>query len=121
LDFAGIAVIWILKTEPVKFGIAFDKFLYYPLGAFVLSLACDLMQYLWASAVWDNAYRIYSKTKDSSDAVEIAHSWTIPTRVFFWAKAVISIIGYVLLFGFIWTHVFAAPVSRTSSACLLPF
>jgi hypothetical protein len=108
LAFAGIAVIWVLKTEPLKSGIAFDKFLYYPLGMFVLSLGCDLMHYLWASAVWDNAYRILSKTRELSDSADVPRGWTIPTRVFFWAKAIAAIIGYSLLFWFICTHLAVA-------------
>jgi hypothetical protein len=104
LAFAGIAVIWILKTEPVKSGIQFDKFLYYPLGAFVLTLAFDLLHYLGASLVWDNAYRILSKTRELTDTADVNRGWTIPTRFFFWAKAATAIVAYALLSWFIWTH-----------------
>ena len=53
LAFSGIAVVWILKTEPTKTGLQFDHAFYHPLKWFVICLALDLAQYLWAGMAWD--------------------------------------------------------------------
>ena len=46
LCFAGIAIVWIFKVgDKNSGGIAFSVDLLWPLGAFVLGLAFDLLQY----------------------------------------------------------------------------
>lgn len=53
LNFAAIAVIWILKSDPDKAGgIAWADFLLLPLCLSVFSLVTDLAQYIYQTVVW---------------------------------------------------------------------
>jgi hypothetical protein len=79
------------------------RFLLWPMGCLVLSLAFDLLHYAWASAVWDIIYRRYDKTGADPDTdVRVSRHVNLPTRFFFWAKSVLAVVAFFLLIIYIW-------------------
>ncbi|ELV8595256.1 hypothetical protein [Vibrio fluvialis] len=93
LAFAGIAVIWIfVQKQGTQYII--PQSLLWPLYLFVLGLAFDLLQYVYASAAWG----IFSRSKELSVGPETKFkappyiNW--PTNVFFWLKSSALILAY---------------------------
>jgi hypothetical protein len=109
LAFAGIAVVWIIKSEPVKSGIEFEPALYWPLFWLVVTLTLDLAYYLWASVVWDNISMIWSARKSPKSAADDMPGWfnhlNIPTRVLLYAKTASVVFAYFVLIGYVWDRV----------------
>jgi len=100
LAFAGIAIIWIFKTD--KTGITIDKELILPLIVFVATLTFDLFQYLWGTIIWGCFVRQQEKklkdvaTEDPELEAPAWFNW--PTNIFFYLKTILVITGYTLLF-----------------------
>ncbi|WP_413113835.1 hypothetical protein [Thaumasiovibrio sp. DFM-14] len=96
LSFAGIAVVWIFVQKEGNQYIIPDS-LVSCLIFFVLGLASDLFQYMYASAAWG----LFARRKEKSCGNEASFKapWYInlPTLTFFWIKAILVIIGYVNL------------------------
>ncbi len=93
LAFAGIAVVWIfVQKQESQFSI--PQLLVWPLYLFVLTLAFDLLQYVYASAAWG----IFSRSKELSVGSETEFkapsyiNW--PTNIFFWLKSWSLIFAY---------------------------
>jgi hypothetical protein len=125
LDFAGIGVIWILKTGESKVAaIPFDQSLLLPLTAFVLAIALDLLQYIYKSAAWGIFHRIKEKTKEQPEQIDKRHrhlfnrtgetgqfnsdfdfkapaaiNW--PTLVAFWGKVIFTVFSYTMLLRYL--------------------
>ncbi len=98
LDFAGIAVVWVFRVGEKSGGIAFATCLLWSLGLFVLSLACDLLQYAYASCAWGIFHRVKERTDTREEEEFMAPSainW--PTLLFFWTKVVLAAVGYGIL------------------------
>jgi hypothetical protein len=107
LDFAGIAIIWIFRSGgPGTGGIHYSQQLILPLLLLVGSLACDLLQYGYASLVWDLRYRHYDKMgiSDGTDVRENKYI-NLPTRIFFWVKSVLCAGAFIFLFAFLWARI----------------
>jgi hypothetical protein len=103
LCFAGIAIVWIFKVgNKDSGGIAFSRDLLCPLGAFVLGLTFDVLQYLYKSTVW----WIYFEVKHRSgvaddDEVDPPGILNAPTTVFFYTKVVCCGTGFYWLLLYI--------------------
>ena len=101
LAFAGIAIVWILRSEPLKTGLTFTSEFFWPLLFFSLSLSFDLLQYIWSSALWDTVVMIWSRRKSPKSENDPIPKWVeylnAPTRIFLWAKAMSLVMGYILL------------------------
>src|SRR5690242_14945835 len=69
LNFAGIAVIWLLRVGTNNAGVKYSDLLLLPLALFVLSLTCHLLQYAYQSLVWGflNTYYWRKHRKDESE------------------------------------------------------
>jgi hypothetical protein len=98
LAFAGIAVIWIFVIK--KDGqITIDDELLFPLGCFVLGLTFDLLQYMYASAIWG----YFNRQKELDSNITIESDFTAPriinwpTITFFWLKSCSVITGYICI------------------------
>jgi hypothetical protein len=106
LGFAGIAVIWIFKTD-VKAGIyAVPAALYLAGVAIVASLTFDLLQYAWGSIVWGIFWRTREKKGLPADHKFSANpklNW--PALGFFWLKLLAMVIAYYFLLRFLVTHI----------------
>lgn len=85
---AGIAIIWIFRVgDKSAAGIAFSKTLLLPLGAFVLGLLLDLLQYLYKTIAWWLFYDCKHKQGIKDDAEVSAPSMiNVPAFIFFYAK-----------------------------------
>jgi len=104
LNLAGIAVIWIFKTTTVV-GIPFSPFLLWPLTFHVLGLALDVLQYAYASAVWGIFHRRREKSGTrEGDEFGAPAKINVPTIVFFWGKAVATVVAYTLALYYISTQ-----------------
>ncbi|MBP6276481.1 MAG: hypothetical protein KA393_03630 [Limnohabitans sp.] len=101
LSLAGIAVIWIFKSEAQN-QLAIPKQVLEPLTLFIGSLAVDLMQYVIASLVWGAFARFHEKrgVKDSGEVIA-PNYFNYPAIVFFWTKIALAIAGYILLLLFL--------------------
>jgi hypothetical protein len=111
LSFAGIAIIWIFKVgKDQSGGIAFSPAMLIPLAIFVAALGADLLQYIYKSAVWGclNTYHWRQEQKADAD-VKISGKWNWPAIVLFWAKAILCIWGYGVLFKQLYGAIMRAP------------
>jgi hypothetical protein len=102
LAFAAIAVIWVFKNPAGSTPILPSKLV---LAAFfmVLSLGCDLFQYIAGSLIWKIFHRIKEKQGVKADADVKASPWLSNLIwVFFFAKIVFLIVGYILILTFLW-------------------
>jgi hypothetical protein len=103
LAFAGIAVVWIFKKD-VNGMPNVPKELLWPLGAYVLSLGFDLLQYMFASLVWGAFSHFQKRARRHKDDDEIGDPpWVLnwPAIVLFWCKLGAVIVGYWWLFAFV--------------------
>ncbi|MFM0261874.1 hypothetical protein [Paraburkholderia sediminicola] len=110
LALAGIAVVWLFKTSIA--GVAIGAYglpsaLFWPTLLMLVSLALDLLQYVWQAALWGTVSRSQEK-QHGTDTVEwdgIRPAWNLPANVLFWGKLVSMLVGYGLLLVFLFRHV----------------
>jgi hypothetical protein len=94
LCFAGIAIVWIFRVGDSD--IPDDLLL--PLVLFVLSLSCDLLHYIYASAAWRIFYRMCEKKGMEDDQETLAPSWiNRPSEALLILKVIGVGIGYLLI------------------------
>lgn len=103
LVFAGIAVLWVFKIQN-GISVSLPEELLTPLLFFVLSLAFDLLQYLYLSIVWHILLRGKEKEKKDPDFEFDApkNRVIIFGYIFFYAKVASSLVAYSFVFFFIW-------------------
>jgi hypothetical protein len=104
LNFAGIALIWLFRSgEKASGGIPYTDWLLWPLGVFILAASFDLLQYLYASAVWGRLHRLKEiELGADSEARFLAPGWINRTAtILFWAKSILTMTGCVLLICYI--------------------
>jgi hypothetical protein len=105
LALAGIALVWLFKSE--SHGRAeVPHALLLPATFAVIALALDLTQYLYASAAWGIFNRLQER-RDVSPEAEFsappAMNW--PTLVFFWSKVAFVVLAYWRFLTFFWSIV----------------
>lgn len=107
LGFAGIAIIWVFKTE-VAGSLTIPNELRLAGVLLVISLALDFLQYVYASSAWGIFHRFKENERDNQEARGIAFTdefqapdqinW--PTLIFFWMKlGVLSVAYWILIVG----------------------
>lgn len=98
ISFAGIAIIWIFKTD-VNDKIALPDELICAAILLLISLSLDLFQYIYASAAWGIFHRVNEMRNgvDYEDEIVAPSSINWPTIVFFWGKLISLIFGYYAL------------------------
>jgi hypothetical protein len=102
LNFAGIAVIWLLKVGTNSGGISFSGELLVPLYCFVAALGADLLQYVYKTITLGTLnYFHWRKHKDNEADVDVSPKINWLTNIFFWGKVTLLIYGYILLLYFI--------------------
>jgi hypothetical protein len=99
LALGGIALVWIIKVgKPEAAGIAWHQHLFLPLVMFALALVFDLGQYVWGALAWT---RFFSRCEDDGkgldDLVSAPGSINTVTAIFFSAKIVTVLTGYIAL------------------------
>lgn len=94
--FAGIAVVWLLRSanaaEPIPTA------LIPALALFGIALTCDLMQYVFGSAIWAIYYRKKLK-QQVAETAEFQEPWfiTLPAYALFGAKIILSIAAWAVV------------------------
>jgi hypothetical protein len=103
LDFAGIAVVWIFRTEGTKGQIeSLPSFLFLPLAGFVLSLFLDLSHYVYAALAWGVYHRLKEwEGGNADDEFTAPSAINYPSIAFFWSKIILCLVGYALLFIYV--------------------
>lgn len=104
LGFAGIAIIWVFKTE-VAGSLTIPNELRLAGVLLVISLALDFLQYVYASSAWGIFHRFKENERDNKEARGIAFTdefqapdqinW--PTLIFFWMKLGVLSVAYWIL------------------------
>ena len=102
LGFAGIATIWIYRTENPSRAIPAD--LVWPALFIVVALAFDLLQYAVSAAIYGAYQRIleYRDTPEDQDLGGHPPWFNWPNNVFFWGKLVLIVVAYWNLISFLW-------------------
>jgi hypothetical protein len=108
LAFAGIALVWLFKTE-IKGQWGIPTELFPAAGLIVLTLSLDFLQYAAGSLIW----AAYNKVKESAHTADEAEflaprliNW--PTNFFFWTKVVTNTLAYWLILRFLARRIFGA-------------
>lgn len=97
LSFAGIALIWVFKSE-IAGTPAVPEQLLLPAVLFVASLALDLMQYVFGALIWGAFARHHERrhvTETAELSAPIYLNW--PGILCFWLKTTITIAAYFLV------------------------
>ncbi len=98
LGFAGIAIIWIFKTDVEgKYSIPAE---FLPAGTTIIfSLFLDLLHCVIGTAIWG----IFQWRKDQDpnvtedEDIEAPKHINLPANILFWGKIITMLIGYLLL------------------------
>ncbi|MEP7197888.1 MAG: hypothetical protein ABI851_15325 [Saprospiraceae bacterium] len=100
--FAGIAIVWIFKFEKPQDHLIPTE-LIFPLLCFVLTLACDLLQYLFPTIIWTIFFRHYENKFKGNTEKEIKANpiLTLPGWIFFIAKIIFLAIGFICVIKFL--------------------
>jgi len=101
-SFAGIALIWIFKTQDNE-ALILPNELLWPTLFFILSLTFDLLQYISGSAIWGKLNRIKELKygTDYEDDIAISKYVNWPAIFFFWAKLIFVLIAYLSVFKYV--------------------
>ena len=97
LAYGAIAIIWLLN-EGRESSLLFQP-LWLPLALVVATLACDLLQYVYATAAWGFFARAKERRiQDPQTTVFAAPNFiNWPTLTFFWAKTLLIAATYLKL------------------------
>lgn len=95
LCFAGIAVVWIFKVGGDSGGITYDGKLIYPLGAFILALLLDLLQYLYGDYAWTKLGN--SMDENNQAEKDVDSKINCPTTLLFYLKVMFVVLGYLFI------------------------
>lgn len=101
LGFAGIALIWVFKTE-VEGKIVVPPELLSTGKLIVIGLGFDLLHYVAGTLAWGvyNGIKERAGTKEGKEFLA-PRSVNWPTLFFLWAKVIIISIAYIKLFNFL--------------------
>ncbi|WP_049628923.1 hypothetical protein [Cellvibrio sp. pealriver] len=101
-SFAGIALLWIFNTKTGN-TYTLPENLLWPALLLVLSIFCDLLHYIVASAIWGIFHRIKEIKYGAGNDPELQASkyLTWPINLFFWSKLGFVILGYAGLLGYV--------------------
>lgn len=103
--FAGIALVWIFNSQSAS-GIVLPRSLLWPTFFLIACLACDLLHYITASAIWGFFHRLKEKQGVSLDhelKAPIYLNW--PSLGLFWSKHLFVIFGYAGLLAFVYNAI----------------
>lgn len=105
---AGIAIIWIFRqsdtTEP-----RICRELLPPLISFVATLSFDILQYIYKTIVWAIFFRVKEKKigkKDADPLMQAKPIMNLPTWILFSLKVISLLIGYILIFSYLFDKLF---------------
>ena len=101
LAFAGIALIWIFKTQSEN-GFALPNELLIPSLGLIISLGADLLQYISGSLIWGAFHRYHENRRcgESDPELEAPVYFNWPGIVLFYTKVVAVLASYYFLFSY---------------------
>jgi len=106
LGFAGIAIVWIFRTDVGGRPTVPPELL--PAALFiVMGLTLDLLQYVGGSVIWGIYHRKKEVEGTGAEAEFLAPpqiNWL--TLFLFWSKTVVMVIAYVLVLRFLYSRLF---------------
>jgi hypothetical protein len=109
IAFAGIAVIWLFNSPSELRPIALPEELIFVALLLVISLALDLMQYVFASLIWGAFSRIVEYRIRRQLSEDLSYDPDVPANPLlnwpglacFWAKLAVLITAYAFLGRFL--------------------
>jgi hypothetical protein len=104
LAFAGIAIIWVFKTDAGGGRQTVPPELFLPGLLLVFSLAFDLLHYVLKSEIWYRLTRRHEKKEQ--DRFDVSPWVNYPGDILYWLKIITTIVAYVLLMKFLMTKLF---------------
>jgi hypothetical protein len=103
LAFAGIAIIWVFRTDSGGKQIV-PAGLFFPGLLLVLGLSFDLLQYVIKSEIW---YLVTHRREKAGIIEFVVPEWiNYPGDILYWMKIVATIIAYSLLLRFLVAQIF---------------
>ncbi len=99
LALAGIAVVWLFKVDAGA-SVHLDRGPLWAGIAFVLSLACDLLQSVTGTIVFLSLGNLRERGPKSEQNADYPEHILRPIDLFFWAKIILVLAGYGLLVGY---------------------
>lgn len=95
LAFAGIALIWIFKTDSNQL----PKELLVPSVFFVLALLFDLMQYVVGALIWKIFHQYHEKSKDTDQDSDIKAPVSLSNTIsiFYFVKVTMVLVAFASL------------------------
>ena len=95
LAFAGIALVWVFKTQGTN-GYELPNQLLFPLIGLIAALGSDLLQYVSGSVIWGLFHRHHEKNRqsDNDPDLEAPYYFTWPINLFFYTKIIAVLISY---------------------------
>lgn len=101
IAFAGIAIIWIFKKMDGN-SISLDQDLILPAVYFVVSLAFDMIQYIYQSLTWSIFYTYHKRKGKSEDKkIKSPEYLNAPAWLFFAIKVILVILAYFKIFKYL--------------------
>lgn len=101
LNFAGIAIIWIFKTN-FKEKILFDQSLLISAILIICSLSADLLQYSYQSTTWSIFYHVKKKQgKNDDDIIPTPEYLNYLSWILFVLKIILLVISYIMILVFL--------------------
>jgi|SRR3972149_7874735 len=106
LGFAGIALIWIFRSQ-VNNQWQIPRELYPGAIFIIVALVLDFLHYVAGSLIW-SIYHTYKERAEKGKNTEfLAPGWiNYPTLVFFWGKLIAMGVGYCFILRFLTTGSF---------------
>jgi hypothetical protein len=107
LAFAGIAIVWVFKSPAPDGSALLPRGFLWPGVFLVVTLACDLLQYIAAAASWGIFARSQELAGVDDDTEIDAPRWiNWPQDFFYVAKVIAVMCAYVLLGRYLLTRLF---------------
>ena len=104
LNLAGLGIIWIFRVGgPESGGIPWGNFFLVPMGLMVLSLGCELWQYVHYTYLWDAEYRkcIEAEMPDTEEIPNWDSSKVKRGKRLFYAKVGLTGTAFLMLVAMI--------------------
>lgn len=106
LAFAGIAIIWIFRTQ-TESSISIPKAMLLPLLFIVLALAFDILQYLYSSIIWTNFHKKKeTEGVNGEDEIKAPKWYSRISYVLFYTKVTFNLLGFIIMFLHISSELF---------------
>jgi hypothetical protein len=99
--FAGIALVWIFNSKADE-TITLPQELLWPTLFLVACLACDLLQYIYSTAIWGFYHRHLEKSGlKEDDEITTPRYFNWPGLGLFWGKHALVLLGYYGLLSYL--------------------